>query len=1058
MKRRQRRPVLELNEMQAGSHGGHVQNKRKQPTNDYPGQNVPANSLANLLCHYNSDSDTEDTKKDVRKLDDQVNNFLKEIQLIAPKQLMSNEFNNSALTANSNTQLPHHVNQQESMWRECIDESSGYPYYWHIETNQVTWEMPEELRYMKNNMKPSSVVNPHSIQDPHWVDFSSAGCNYTSDRSLSSVSSPFKLPGKSKKNFLDQSHENIPEGMIPREVVARNRNRYNITNETAKKQEPPVDQDVTSMSDTMDNESDDGKIEMITSYGSEESDSDTADESHSKNEAPAVSAAESTNPNSTNKSKTEGFPSSIPTRHSQMLKTSQNLDQDSKDSMENPKAETLLDPKPSEEKEVKYLKSQVRLQESEESSDRLCSDSRTVNESKLIVMNENSKSNLSSDLDFRVSLVPGYDEDSDVEDEPEVKQERKALFPIPQTEDTMESLSSKVHCVPDTSDSDVNIERRNVPELDSEVILEKAESGEESISKSEDDGQRANKFLDNLHGRSKFFQRKKRIAFDVPSAKKKITDAGEVAKPEAEPQQEESSTCDSVEHHDEGCRVAQEEQSNVITEDKGEDVPSLSVEPKDIDEEAVTPSESTGDSKEEEAEVTLLSQIILEKLKFLSEGKPTVSPVQMMSIQLQTLFVAWEGGYLEKSYLRRWLTDTSHELERLEQDAAPPGWLCQWDRSHKRYYYQNTATGVTQWTYPDTGIAGGAEEMEICSTPPPMEQESRILPATEEDGLKPKPKKLQEVGDPEDVTAPRNSDGEAPPPPQISNPSPPPPPRLYANDMKKDKRKRDKGCDAADSKKQRLEDGTVIAEVNNLENHSIASHSAVSLSPQTTTLASIAGVASVTNVSNVEPLPPGVDLTEAPYELPATALKRIIYGAVQPQGGALYDATARDPTVPILSHPAAIVQEHYLQYPAYQHLHSPAALVLPHKHGVQPAIQLIPDYTPIYTNHKVIEKPPMKTAKESLVSALDSFYSDIARIENSRTEIVPQRPDTSVAEAAALPVEETKVDMELETLPVEATLKEKKKKKARVGISKKHKEVSSMVAKWQKVQQNFENT
>ena len=44
---------------------------------DYPGQNVPANSLANLLCHYNSDSDNEESKKDICKLDDQVNNFLK---------------------------------------------------------------------------------------------------------------------------------------------------------------------------------------------------------------------------------------------------------------------------------------------------------------------------------------------------------------------------------------------------------------------------------------------------------------------------------------------------------------------------------------------------------------------------------------------------------------------------------------------------------------------------------------------------------------------------------------------------------------------------------------------------------------------------------------------------------------------------------------------------------------------------------------------------------------------------------------------------------------------
>lgn len=52
----------------------------------------------------------------------------------------------------------------------------------------------------------------------------------------------------------------------------------------------------------------------------------------------------------------------------------------------------------------------------------------------------------------------------------------------------------------------------------------------------------------------------------------------------------------------------------------------------------------------------------------------------ILNIMLQTLFVAWEAGCLEKNYLRRWLSDTSHELERLEQDAAPPGWLCQWDR------------------------------------------------------------------------------------------------------------------------------------------------------------------------------------------------------------------------------------------------------------------------------------------------------------------------------------------------------------------------------------------
>lgn len=47
-------------------------------------------------------------------------------------------------------------------------------------------------------------------------------------------------------------------------------------------------------------------------------------------------------------------------------------------------------------------------------------------------------------------------------------------------------------------------------------------------------------------------------------------------------------------------------------------------------------------------------------------------------------------------------------------------------RSHKRYYYHNTSTGTSQWTYPDTGIAGGTEEMELCTTPPPESEELTV--------------------------------------------------------------------------------------------------------------------------------------------------------------------------------------------------------------------------------------------------------------------------------------------------------------------------------------------
>ncbi|XP_068986256.1 formin-binding protein 4-like isoform X1 [Bombus flavifrons] len=1028
MKRRQRRPVLELNQSQSGFHGEHLQKvhgirefyiytvafyKHKHINSDYSGQNIPTNPLANLLCHYNSDSDTEDSKKDC-KLDDQVNNFFKEIQLIAPKQPVSNESSNVALTTNSNTRLAHYTNQQALMWRECLDESSGYPYYWHIETNEVTWEMPDELRYLKNNIKTSSVIKPLSMQESHWVDFSSV--------------------------TYQQSHENIPEGMIPREVVARNRNRY-ICNETLQKPESQTDPDTANTSDTMDNDSDDGKIEMITSYGSDESDSDTVDENRSKNDM-KESSVKSTS--TTPKLRCpEKLSTSTPIIQPQ-LDTNQMYK--NKGTVEESMVESV-DSKPSNDAEAKYLINQIKQDAVQkiDYTDKINNDSRLMKES--VTKKSSNKHSVDSDVDFRISLVPGYDEDSDVEEESEDKQERKALFPIPQTKETMDSmLLGKIdgdQIAESNDNEEINSERKNVQE-DNEDILERLECRDDSNTKTEEDTQKGNKFVDNVHGRNKFFQRKKRIAFDVPSTKIKTNNDNETSKLEVETQREEMNSCD--EHLIEP-QVDQQEEPNTANENVEENVSTCKDESNSTEGETST-SETNGESKEDEGEVNLLSQIILEKLKFLSEGKPGVSPVQLMSIQLQTLFVAWEAGCLEKNYLRRWLSDTSHELERLEQDAAPPGWLCQWDRSHKRYYYQNTATGITQWTYPDTGIAGGAEEMEICSTPPPAEQEDIIIPV-EEEGLRSKSKKSEGGETTEDMTMPRNSDIEAPPPPQISNPSPPPPPRIYAEDLKRDKRKQDKCNEKLDDKRPRLgEEGAAVAEIKQLEN-SVAPSSAL-LSPQPANLA---------NVTSAEPLPPGVDLTEAPYEIPATALKRIIYGAVQSQGAALYDAAARDPTVPILSHPATIVQEHYLQYPAYhQHLHAPAALVLPHKHNVQPAIQLIPDYTPIYTNHKVIEKPPVKTAKESLVSALDSFYNDIARIENIGIEKVPQRQDTTTVEPSSLPTEEAKLETEQESIPVETTVKEKKRKRTRIGISKKHKEVSSMVAKWQKVQQNFENT
>lgn len=96
------------------------------------------NSLSGLLAHYNSDSETEDVN-DNNKLDVKVDSFLQEINEI-----------NKPVEKKSST-----VN-----WQECYDESTGYPYYWNVETNQVTWEIPPEYKAWleKNNVLQNTKV------------------------------------------------------------------------------------------------------------------------------------------------------------------------------------------------------------------------------------------------------------------------------------------------------------------------------------------------------------------------------------------------------------------------------------------------------------------------------------------------------------------------------------------------------------------------------------------------------------------------------------------------------------------------------------------------------------------------------------------------------------------------------------------------------------------------------------------------------------------------------------------------------------------------------------
>ncbi|XP_011347934.1 formin-binding protein 4 isoform X2 [Ooceraea biroi] len=1036
MKRRQRRPVLTLNKSHSNYHVEHTQNRCKPAVSSVqPVQNESNNNpLANLLCQYNSDSDTEDSKKDTQKLDDQVNDFFKEIQLIVPEQPASNATNNPNVTSKATSQPAH--TSQHTLWQECYDQATGYPYYWHIETNDVQWDMPEELRLMRKQSEVGSGVKS-SIQGSHWVDFSSIAYR--------------------------QSQANIPEGMIPQEVVARNRNRF--LHETLKKSNSESKPEIKNESPAKDDDSDDGRIEMITSFGSDGSDSEDENSSDEK-KIPKQSSSESTNSNSVSYPKSGKIGPEFCPR--EMQSPTRNLPPYKRDlSVSN----SPNQPEQSDQRKTV------------ESNDKSCA---AQGEKEFSMENKKKKEiNVQSampKLDLKVSLVPGYGDDSDGEEEVRPKQEMKPLFPISQDEEYT-SVTKSLKNVHDTFAKDSSNtqggDHGNDSGGDTQETKDDHEKAEKKESKFDEDKSKTNIFLEDMQVCGKAFQRKKRIAFDVTSTKVKRNN---VYHDNADDNNSDLASSETTSRNTEDCDYqlttenqkesdkASVEETKQCTSVKPEDKPDSKAE---SCEQEVPVEQSAGPTAAEErdnGELNDLAQIIGEKLKFLSEGRESVSAVQTMQIQLQTLSTAWTAGSLEESYFQKWLTSTNHELERLEQDAAPDGWLCQWDRSHKRYYYHNTSTGTSQWTYPDTGIAGGTEEMELCTTPPPPESEE--LSITESPGTKKVREKQAEDTDikmdDENAGERRPKDVEAPPPPQISNPSPPPPPRIFAEDLKKDKKKREKPDEKVfDVKRRRLgKDRITSLETTQAINPALESlsyaHPQAAVSPQTSI---------PSNHASMEPLPPGVDLPDTSYE--AATLKGIIYNAASQQSNAaIYASPITDPTIPILSHQAGLLQEpSFVHYPAFhQHLHNTIAVA--NKHGGQSAIQFMMGYAPIYTNNKIIAKPPVKASKESLGSAINSFYNDIARIERTETERTGQHQDAvaattsavatttaAVMEPASIPSEETKLETESETTSsAETTTKEKKKKKmARIGISKKHKEMSNMVAKWQRVQKNLED-
>ncbi|CAH2084403.1 unnamed protein product [Euphydryas editha] len=166
-----------------------------------------------------------------------------------------------------------------------------------------------------------------------------------------------------------------------------------------------------------------------------------------------------------------------------------------------------------------------------------------------------------------------------------------------------------------------------------------------------------------------------------------------------------------------------------------------------------TKGETLNEEKKDE-DLDDLTELLEAKLKFLSQLQPcALSPLQEMLIQMQTLVSAFRAGALSAAYWRRWARGAERALAQHEAAAAPPGWLCVFQRSEGRYCYRRESDGFVQYEYP----AVTSTDMDISTTPPHPSSETKESA----------------------VESPR---ARRTPPPPGTAPAPPPPPRIAPDD------------------------------------------------------------------------------------------------------------------------------------------------------------------------------------------------------------------------------------------------------------------------------------
>lgn len=125
--------------------------------------------------------------------------------------------------------------------------------------------------------------------------------------------------------------------------------------------------------------------------------------------------------------------------------------------------------------------------------------------------------------------------------------------------------------------------------------------------------------------------------------------------------------------------------------------------PKKVKEHGDSKSRSCDDAEENKMRESALdlSQVVMDKMDFLEIDVSKQSKLEVLYVQLKTRISDWHAGGLSTKYFYAKLQEANQQLGQYEKSGAPAGWSVNWDRTCKRYFYTNNTTGHSQWEYPD---------------------------------------------------------------------------------------------------------------------------------------------------------------------------------------------------------------------------------------------------------------------------------------------------------------------------------------------------------------------